>query len=328
MKFKPETLIVSVGDRETIIPIKSKYTFLRGDSGTGKSVLLRDLLLNLRNNPHGIKFRYPLRQMELTLEGLKFGLEETYKNNRITLFFGDEDLKYCRGPEFASIVANSPHLFLMTIREPLQNLPYAIGDMLRLETVGHKNIGVPLKSPVNSSLSAIKHICTEDSKSGYEFFKKFFDGTDIDVVSAHGRNNIENLMNSMGSTLFIADGLGLGPVASNLLLALEIGAKNNKLLVIDSFEHLLYTSKLCKGTEQPSINCPNKEDFFEDALADLLNQNGIKYTKGKLPLCFTEDCCPIKRCRLYTPGDKYGIILEEAHKGLMEFRATHLLAKT
>ena len=102
----------------------------------------------------------------------------------------------------------------------------------------------------------------EDSKSGYEYFKRFFPG----IRTTYGKDNIINNA-SLDSTV-IADGASIGPVFPLLL-------SKYKLFLPESFEWLL----LRKNGKVPDVSLSiNAEKEYTACCKKL----PFKYKKGKL----------------------------------------------
>lgn len=142
-----EQLIIRNSKITTTIPIRSKFTVLRGDSGIGKSTLVRDIEARAST----VSFRYPIYLLRDILINLKSSLENIYKANGIHLVIGDEDLDYLYNKEFQKIIMESPHLFLLVARYNFSSIPYSYKDIVTLENQGKKNIGVPMLTPTDGA---------------------------------------------------------------------------------------------------------------------------------------------------------------------------------
>lgn len=116
------------------IPIKGKYTIIRGYSGTGKSTLIR----TLTEKNSRIEFCMPVEPLSLREE---HGYDDLEAGEQ-TLFYGDEDLEYLHSMEFQKAMAASKHCFLLVTRNKLESLAYAASDVLRIEMQNKVHRGV------------------------------------------------------------------------------------------------------------------------------------------------------------------------------------------
>ena len=310
-------LVVRSTKMTITVPINSKFTILRGDSAIGKTSLVR----TMKSRASTISCDYPIYYLADTNVIIPSVLNELYKAKGVCLVIGDENIPYLHSERFQKIMLESPHLFLLISRDNFNSLPYSYSDIVTLETRGKKSIGVPMLNPTTEArFRNIKQVYVEDSKSGYSFFKSFFDKSPVEVHSANGKSNLVNLVKTLGNTLFIADGLGIGPEIEELVGILNRIPNCNTLMLIESFEALVYKSDFCNGEEVPEITCPNREKFYEEALTNLFREHGLKYTKSKLLDCLVVHCCPHRRCKLYTREDKYKLILGSSYTKLLKVK--------
>lgn len=227
-----------------------------------------------------------------------------------TLFAVDEIHEFVADYRFQQIMTESPHLFLMTNRDNLPGLSYSVDDVLELVYRHNITEAVPRWSLHDSiyDWGILKSICTEDSKSGFRFILCI----NSNVTSASGKNKIAQIIWHSEHTLFIVDRLNFGPCIEDVMGSLG-RSPTNGLLLIPSFEAMVYQSKFCKGEDLPDIWCTNKEKFYTDLVVDLFKKNGISYAKGGAVNCLIQDCCYRgSKCGLFQRGYKPDLILGSA----------------
>lgn len=278
------------------IPIKGKYTIIRGHSGTGKSTLIRTLMQ--KNSK--VEFLMPV--VALPNDSSTLYLEDETRPQ--TLFYGDEDLEYLRTMEFQQAMAKSKHCFLLVTRNKLASLAYAASDVLQIQMQGKVHRGVMIYT-LPTDLAGMVNVCTEDSKSGYYLIKSIVP----EVMTANGKDKVTQKMEKLTHTLFIADGLGFGHCIDDAMSALEL-PNGNKLYLFQSFEELVLHSKFCGQTQTPAWDCPNKEQTYTGMLTALFRANDIQYNKSGAIGCLQQDCCyKGTKCGLFKRGCKPELIL-------------------
>jgi hypothetical protein len=146
--------------------IRRNITVIQGDSATGKTTLLRMMYEYLRDN----------------------------------VIFIEENNNFVFTEDFAEFVKTSGNYFVIVNRSPLKMLPYSIHEIYEIVTEGRRS-GVKesyheLKElysnyPVAEN-NDFRNIVTEDSNSGYQFFKNVF--CKCNVVSANGNSNVRKML--------------------------------------------------------------------------------------------------------------------------------------
>ena len=149
-------------------------------------------------------------------------------------------------------------------------------------------------TPINQLPIKPDEIITEDSNSGYDFFKSVSEEKGIICKSANGKSNIFKMLKNIGSqrVCVIADGAAIGPEMDRLYKTAQKNKKVN-LYLPESFEWIILKSGLIEGKEiqkileEPEAYVDSKEFFsweryFTKFLIDKTEDTYLKYKKAKL----------------------------------------------
>lgn len=285
---------------QIIIKLKSKrinynlefnhrINIIRGDSASGKSALIR-LLDSQKDSNIQIISNYKL--IHLTPAFLQFVRESdnSFSNEYVYLI---DEIDIAGNKDMLELVSHSPYKFILMVRESnLNNLTYGIDQIYEIYRSGKYNISRQMynQDKINKyiKLNNIKTIMTEDSHSGYEFYKNL---KNFNVISAGGSSNINGKIKI--NQIVVVDSIGFGPYIDNYInIAYN---KNNFLLFPKSFEWLILTSGLFRmgddELENKYLNYLNltQEKFYEAALKESCQNINIWYNKSKLNSYFLED---------------------------------------
>ncbi len=179
--------------------IKRNITLLRGNSGTGKSELIRLIgQYNSNRVSSGITIKSEKQCNVLTEENWKLFIESYTER----IFFIDEGNSFLRTKAFAETIKNSDNYYVIVSRENLPHLPYSIEEIYGLrEGKDSGKYVVPKRvynemyriySDVTNKDMIPDVIVTEDSNSGNEFFEKLYPGR---CISSYG--SIERIGKSL-----------------------------------------------------------------------------------------------------------------------------------
>jgi hypothetical protein len=121
--------------------IKRNITILKGDSATGKTVLvdmIRDYVLNGADSGITLNCDIPCR----VIEG------NTWKEQLApisgSIVFIDEGNPFVSSDEFAHYVREGKNYYVIVTREKLSNLPYSITEIYGIHSFGKYNDLVPV----------------------------------------------------------------------------------------------------------------------------------------------------------------------------------------
>lgn len=326
-----------VQDKSTIynISLYGKYTVITGFSGIGKSHLITAMLaifaLDASEGRENFKsailssvnadvITNSFRPIDsFTVEGWLKSFSSKYVSGSIICV--DEDFRYLHTLSFQAAMVKFNALFVIICRDKLQYIPYGVQDIFELhlsqDGINHYNQHIyDYRESRSLDFSNYEELCTEDSKSGYEFFKSFLNN----VTTSNGKTNIPRMIQECQNVVFCVDGYGFGKEFLDTMdLLKKFEYNHNALWIIDSFESLILQSdwfKLLNISVKPSILTDNLEQATTELLRTILASHKIYYSKSKLPDCFVKDCCfkpyanaPKFKCGLFCPGDKLELIL-------------------
>ena len=155
--------------------IKRNLTVIRGDSATGKTTLINMLRQAENLGPSSgidVICNAPCR----ILEGSNWKL--ILENSSKTIFFTDEENAFIHTEEFAAAVKKSDNYYVLITRENLYNLPYSVEEIYGIHCSGKYHDTRRMYNQMYQIYSDYQRlpvipetIITEDSNSGYEFFK-------------------------------------------------------------------------------------------------------------------------------------------------------------
>lgn len=305
--------------------LKRKITVLCGDSGRGKTTLY-GMVEDYNRYGKASATKVSCNCNILALRGGNWREQiEAIKDSVIII---DEDSEYIRSKEFAETVLKSSNYFLLITRAYLHQLPISVCEIYEL--TGRKNkkfkrlyleqhnmyeARVMGKLPFRPDV-----IVTEDSGTGYQFYKALAETMGVDCVSAKGKSNIYRLLCEIqdNNILVIADGAAFGAeiriiVERQKLFPLKIG-----IFLPESFEWLILKSGLAGDPEWERIVAPELfadsaqysswEQYFTALLVEL-TRDMEKYkrypkNKAKLPAFYTQDKS-IEKVKEIMPGVEF-----------------------
>jgi len=312
--------------------LNRKFTFIRGGSGEGKTVLasyveqatreIAGFNVNARNLHTGKKIPF-----------LRGGFGENWKKQLVdfhdTVFIYDEDDPFIKSNEFAELASSSHNYFIIVSRYRHSNIPYSEKEIYQIKNSGKYNTIEPLhktndKFPIEKR--EYSAVLTEDSGSGYQFFSLLF--PDSNVIPAKSNSKIprilENLLGNKSDKriLVIYDSAAFGPYIQQIEDICRRFPQRIDIFAPESFEYLLLRSDMFKG-QLPvddlltaSWNYANDkhaswERFFTALLIRITEtRKRALYSKSSLSSCYKSNCCHLHdSCVFFAEGDKIeGII--------------------
>lgn len=277
-------------------------TVIQGKSGTGKTTLFEMLSAYARlKERSGVQVicdktctvLRPDSDWRIMLDGIKD-----------SIVFIDEESEYIVTPEFALAIKQTDNYYVIFTRENLNNLPYSVEEIYEMHTSGkmHSLRKIYKQKPgyrYSASNSGKKKtflevVLTEDSKSGYEFYEKYFEENTVNVISAGANSSIYSwLVNNRDKNVFvIADGAAFGS-QMNRVMNLAEHYPNMTICLPESFEYLVLKSGLLKDKaiekvlEHPEDHIESARYFsWEQFFTDILIQNSkdtyYRYSKSHI----------------------------------------------
>lgn len=295
------TTTVRLGKIVFRFTLQSKFTIIRGNSGIGKTTLIKML-----DNPT-TQIISPYTFVALRPQAPKIGWAQYFKasEDESVVFYADEDFPALYTREFQEAMAQAHLKFLIVVRDMLSHVPYTVNDVYTVVSEGREHwLERVYKEQELVNCSKFTTLATEDEKSGYYFFNSFLHN----VVALGGKSKVFVDCKMRTHTLYVVDGIGFGAEIGRVHELLQ-EHYTNALYIIDSFEALVLHSAWIGSDEYPQAFEDNKEEFYTQALKQVMKNNGIVYSKSQPCKCFLLDCCYGTKCKLYHRGNKPKMIL-------------------
>lgn len=278
------------------IEIKGKYTLITGDSGTGKT-FFTELVQALKDKV--VLLDSPLKPHVIS-EDADVSVLSKYENS-ILIF--DEYCTILRTPDVAGFLQKSNNYFLIISRKVFGWLPVSVDSVYVLQNSGKFHKAVPAYERFDlKDLGKIDLILTEDKKSSFIFFSKYF--PNIDVKSSNGKDNLSTslllklLENKYKNILVVYDAAAFGNNIAKLFSVLnQVGCTNVKVLDWESFEWYILNSKFFEIDQQKepyplTLSKTGYEYESLEQMCTILLKDKVNYTKSHLPTCMhiARDC--------------------------------------
>ena len=282
--------------------IRRNLTIIQGNSATGKTTLvdmIREVHMSEKSGVN-LSCERPCR----VLEGDLWRQQISYISDSI--LFIDEGASFVETEEFAEAVGNSSNYFVIVTRENLEMLLVSVEEVYGIRSSGKYGTLSPVyhemyriydfsDEPAESLPVIPEELLTEDSNSGYEFFKNVAVKMQIPCSSACGKSNIFNRLAERSGNkelVVIADGAAF---ASQMNRLREILSRNKHihLYLPESFEWLLLKSGIVREgevteiLENPSEHIESAEyvsweRYFTSLITDKTRGTYLQYSKHKL----------------------------------------------
>ncbi len=280
--------------------IKRNITIIKGDSATGKTVLIdmiRDYVSNGQDSGVSISCDIPCR----VIEGKMW--EDQLKPINESIVFIDEGNSFVSSYDFAEYVKSGKNYYVIVTREKLNNLPYSVSEIYgikssgkysNLEPVYHETYHIYEEYTHNFSMGdkvTPDILITEDTNSGYEFFSLATESGKC--ISAGGKSKVFNAVAKANakSVLVIADGAAFGSEMERICELKKSNAEIH-LLLPESFEWIILNSGVVKNIPGEQIEHPENyadssryfswERYFTDILVQSTKDTYMAYNKSHL----------------------------------------------
>ena len=282
--------------------VKRNITILTGDSGIGKTTLVK-LIDSFYNNGKQSGITLECEKICIYLHGKDW--YEHLQNIKDSIVFIDEDSNFIRSDEFARAIMSTDNYYVLITRADLAGLPYSIKEIYTLKVNKSKSEASQVYNEqcllygehlTNSGVYPDK-IITEDSNSGHDFFKEICKDFNKVCIPANGKSNIKNIINNSNSEekiLIIADGAAFGCEMKKCMQALREHG-NTTIYLPESFEWLLLKAGTVKNNELNNIlENPSEyidsveyfswERYFTSKISEICLDmpNKVTYTKSRL----------------------------------------------
>ena len=286
--------------------IRRNITIIQGNSATGKTTLV-DMIREAVNNPSGASVDLICDKKCFVLDGTLWKEQLTAVSNSIV--FIDEGNEFIKTIEFSKFIQNTDNYYVIVTRESLPTLPYSVEEIYGIKSSGkygkleqkfnefYRIYGSDIyKESIHPDT-----VLTEDSNSGYQFFKSICDDTHIKCESLNGKSNIFQYLNSHDNEniLVIVDGAAFGSEMHRVTELIK-DKKGVAIYLPESFEWLVLLSGVVKNSmlnsilERPADYIESKEyfsweRFFTAILIDMTKDSYLAYTKKKLNSVYLTD---------------------------------------
>lgn len=279
--------------------IKRNITVIRGDSATGKTVLIEMIREFDENGPDsGIELRCERNCTVVagrTWEKQLAAVEDS-------IIFIDEGNSFVSSTAFAAFIQKTSNYYVIVAREGLSALPYSVEEIYGIRNSGRYG---SLKQTYNElyhlygqkdSLLPLRPIMviTEDSNAGFEFFHNVCERRGKKCISIQGKSNVFSaVVNGMDEeTLIIADGAAFGSEMEKMQKLLAFNQKLH-LYLPESFEWLILRSGVLDEHDLLDILAEpynyvdssvdfSWEQYFTRLLVNRTANGYMKYTKRVL----------------------------------------------
>lgn len=286
--------------------IRRNITIIQGNSATGKTTLV-DMIREAVNNPSGASVDLVCDKKCFVLDGTLWKEQLAAVSNSIV--FIDEGNEFIKTIEFSKFIQNTDNYYVIVTRESLPTLPYSVEEIYGIKSSGkygkleqkfnefYRIYGSDIyKQSIHPDT-----VLTEDSNSGYQFFKSICDDTHIKCESLNGKSNIFQYLNSHDNEniLVIVDGAAFGSEMHRVTELIR-DKKGVAIYLPESFEWLVLLSGIVKNSmlnsifERPADYIESKEyfsweRFFTAILIDMTKDSYLAYTKKKLNSVYLTD---------------------------------------
>jgi hypothetical protein len=273
---------------------------VQGDSATGKTALV-DMVREYYENGNASAVELQCDKECTVIEGKTWAAQLSMMKDSIV--FIDEGNEFVMSDAFAATIQNTDNYYVIVTREGIPSLPYSVDEIYGIRNSGKYGT---LKRTYNefyhiyqltnhSQTVCPERVITEDSNSGYQFFKEICaGGKQISCISAQGKSNIFAVVikHLEDETLIIADGAAFGSEMQKLVKIMR-DYPNVKLYLPESFEWLILKAGLIEDSNL-AAQLEHTEDYVESReyfsweryytrqLIQLTQDSFLKYAKRQL----------------------------------------------
>lgn len=286
--------------------IRRNITIIQGNSATGKTTLV-DMIREAVNNTSGSSVDLVCDKKCFVLDGTLWKEQLAAVSNSIV--FIDEGNEFIKTIEFSKFIQNTDNYYVIVTRESLPTLPYSVEEIYGIKTSGkygkleqkfnefYRIYGSDIyKESIHPDT-----VLTEDSNSGYQFFKSICNDSHIKCESLNGKSNIFQYLNSHDNEniLVIVDGAAFGSEIHRVTELIR-DKKEIAIYLPESFEWLVLLSGVVKNSmlnsilESPADHIESKEyfsweRFFTAILIDMTKDSYLAYKKKNLNSVYLTD---------------------------------------
>lgn len=275
-------------------------TVVQGNSGTGKTTLFDMVSAYTRlRERSGVQIVCDKPCVALHAE-----LDWLARLNSIhdSIVFIDEDAEYISTHEFASAIRHTDNYYVLFCRDSLRELPYSVEEIYEIKTSNRLHTFRKMYRRRKDYVYAIVErktrpsaLLTEDSRAGYQFYQRYYDGTSVTCASAGSNSGIFSwlLKHHDEGVFVIADGAAFGSEMNRVMELQHQFPDKITICLPECFEWLILQSGLVDIPgledilENPSDSIDPRryfswENFFEDYLVQQTAGTHYAYSKSQL----------------------------------------------
>lgn len=224
--------------------LERNITILTGDSGTGKTKLI-NMIRNYSElgKSSGVALKCEKPCLVLSGRNWETNLESTHES----VVFVEESTAFLTSHEFARAIQKTDNYYVLVTRELLPQIPYSIESIKQIRKNGRKPIFEQIYH--NISVRRISEfpydvVIVEDSKSGFQFYRKATKNHPLECISSNGKSGILKLLKQYQKRrmLVIADAAALGSEIRELLYFKSVSGSSIDFFLPESFEWLILRS--------------------------------------------------------------------------------------
>lgn len=279
------------------LTIRRNITVIQGDSATGKTELIR-MISDYENNGNSSGITLICKRRCVVLDNAFW--KERLAALSQSIVFIDEGAVFLRSKEFAEAVKGNDNYFVVISRDNLPQLPYSIEEIYGMRQGREQQKYKGMKRVYNElyqlynlqsrSDFSPEIVITEDSNSGFDFFKHIFGEV---CQSANGKSNVlpELQKKHVSKILAIVDGAAFGAEMAGVMRYIRDADKEIVLYAPESFEYLLLKADILSNTSrvtEETYEFADSREYFsweEFYTAYLVHQSVgtvYQYSKKKL----------------------------------------------
>ncbi|MCR4992366.1 MAG: translation initiation factor 2 [Lachnospiraceae bacterium] len=289
--------------------IDRNVSIIRGNSATGKTTLI-NMIVDYHNlgKASGVTVNCAVNCVAMINQGSNW---KAYLDSiHSSIVFIDEGEPYVRSMEFAEYISGTDNYYVIATRDNLYYIPYSVDAIYELKESGRYG---KLKTVYNCfkriysepavqgmELGTNGMVITEDSRSGYQFFKAICDKKGIPCETSSGKSNVLTALKGYEgeNALVVADGAAFGPEMENVYsFSKRVSAK---LFLPESFEWLILNSGIVGDSDISDILAHpydyvesekyfSWEKYFTSLLIARTQRKAYRYDKSKIAEYYLSD---------------------------------------
>lgn len=291
--------------------IRRNITVIKGDSATGKTVLV-DMIREYMRQSEDSGIELFCQKNCAVIDGNDW--ENQLSRLHDSVVFVDEGNRFVASVDFAKYIQNTDNYYVLVTREALPSLPYSVEEIYGIRSGGkygglrqiyHEMYRIYSDGGIVNEVEP-EIVITEDSNSGFQFFRNVCSSKNISCISATGKSNIYDELAKYKDerVIVIADGAAFGSEMDKI--SRMIGHRRNIVLYLpESFEWLLLISDVLDNKEIRSMighwenyiesaEYFSWERFFTDLLVKESQDTYLRYNKKNLNAAYLKDSVKTK----------------------------------